>query len=681
MKHFSSLSEITKTVLKGDPWLEPFSSVIAQRQQAIEQKHKQIEDAHGTLVQFANGHLYFGLHSTSNGWVLREYAPNAVAIFLLSDGTGWQPSEQTAFTPLGNGVWELHLKPHQLAHGMHYKLQMQWQENGVIQKAERIPAYARRVVQDPKTFIFSAQVWSPKTPYRWKFQAPEPPKDLYIYECHIGMSSQEEKVSSYTEFTKDVLPRIAKAGYNAIQIMAIQEHPYYGSFGYHVANFFAPSSRFGTPDELCALIDEAHRLGLVVIMDLVHSHAVRNEVEGLGKYDGSTTLFFHQGARGFHSLWDSYCFDYSKDWVLHFLLSNCKYWLEEFKFDGFRFDGVTSMLYTHHGLGKAFTGYPDYFTNEVDVDALAYLALANRLIHEVAPQAITIAEEVSGMPLLAEPNSVGGYGFDYRLAMNIPDFWIKMSKELPDEQWHTGAIWHELTNRRSREKNISYVESHDQALVGDKTLFFRFVDADIYTHMHLGDHTLSIERGIALTNMIKLATIATAGGGYLNFMGNEFGHPEWIDFPRLENHYSYAHAKRLWSLASDSNLKFQYLARWDKDVLSLLQQHTPFMEKPLQGVLTHGEDQLMAFIRGHLLFVFNFSPTQSYDHYTLHHVFAGAYELVLDSDAAMYGGHGRIDPSVIHHSIEQESNAGSFLHDLKLYLPARSAQVYLCKPL
>ena len=177
------------------------------------------------------------------------------------------------------------------------------------------------------------------------------------------MATEEEKVGSYNEFRENILPRIKEDGYNAIQIMAIQEHPYYGSFGYHVSSFFAPSSRNGTPEELRELIDKAHELGLAVIMDIVHSHAVKNEIEGIARMDGSYDLYFHgDPGRRYHSAWDSLCFDYGKDEVLHFLLSNCKYWMDEFRFDGFRFDGVTSMIYMSHGLGESFTDYGDYYS-------------------------------------------------------------------------------------------------------------------------------------------------------------------------------------------------------------------------------------------------------------------------------------------------------------------------------
>ena len=441
-------------IIKNDEWLKPFEAAIQGRHDHALYKLNELTSGKGSLSDFADGHLYFGLHRTSRQWVLREWAPNATEIYLTGTFNDWKECPEYAFKRIkGTGNWELKLPIKVLHHLDLYKLSIHW-DGG---QGERVPAWSQRVVQDEQTKIFSAQVWCPSEPYQWKKMQFRPKRGpLFIYECHIGMAQDAEKVGTYNEFRLNVLPRIIADGYNCIQIMAIAEHPYYGSFGYHVSSFFAPSSRFGTPDELKQLIDEAHAAGISVIMDLVHSHAVKNEVEGLGNYAGDPDQFFYPSPRREHSAWDSLCFDYGKNDVIHFLLSNCKYWLTEFHFDGFRFDGVTSMLYYSHGLGESFGGYGDYFNGHQDDNAICYLTLANILIHEVNPNAITLAEEVSGMPGLAAPFKDGGYGFDYRMAMNIPDYWIKTIKEKRDEDWHTSSILWELTNRRADEKTISY---------------------------------------------------------------------------------------------------------------------------------------------------------------------------------------------------------------------------------
>ena len=662
----------TLNLIKNDPWLVPYEDAIQGRYDYAIRKEKSLtNNGKQTLSDFASGYLYFGLHKIPTGWAFREWAPNATAIYLIGTFNGWQKNEDYKLTRKANGVWEIELADERLHHGDLYKLLIEW--NGG--QGERIPAWTRRVVQDTKTYVYNAEVWNPPYPYKFKKKRFKPKKSpLLIYECHIGMSTSEEKVGTYDEFRRNVLPRVAKAGYNAIQIMAIQEHPYYGSFGYHVSNFFAASSRFGTPDELKELIDEAHWLGIAVIMDIVHSHAVKNEMEGLGRFDGSTNQYFHAGKRREHPAWDSLCFDYGKNEVLHFLLSNCKFWLEEYKFDGFRFDGVTSMLYLSHGLGESFCEYKDYFNLNQDGDAIAYLTLANKLIHEVNPNAITIAEEVSGMPGLAAKIEDGGYGFDYRMAMNIPDYWIKTIKEVKDEDWHPSSIWWETTNRRKDEKTISYAESHDQALVGDKTIIFRLIDADMYWHMQKNDHNMVVERGIALHKLIRLVTISTINGGYLNFMGNEFGHPEWIDFPREGNGWSHKYARRQWDLVDNMNLKYHYLGDFDREMIAVISSVKNFQDSPIQKVWDNDYDQILAYKRKDLVFIFNFSPDKSYTGYGFL-VPPGEYEVVLNTDATRFGGFGLSDDSVRHFTQFDPLYKKAKKEWLKVYIPARSAVV------
>ena len=660
-------------LVKNDPWLEPFEDAIRGRHEhALYKLNELTNNGRQTLSDFATGYLYFGLHQTEKGWVLREWAPNATEIYVVGDFNDWREDEKYRMKRLKNsGNWEIKLPARAMKHGDLYKLKVHWQGG----EGERIPAWARRVVQDDRTKIFSAQVWAPEQPYVWKKKSFRPNTNpLLIYECHIGMAQDAEKVGTYREFQENVLPRVIRDGYNCIQIMAIAEHPYYGSFGYHVSNFFAPSSRFGTPEELKELVDTAHQHGIAVIMDIVHSHAVKNEVEGLGNFAGDPCQYFMQGGRREHPAWDSLCFDYGKNEVLHFLLSNCKYWLDEFHFDGYRFDGVTSMLYYSHGLGEAFGGYGDYFNGHEDDEAIAYLTLANLLIHEVHPHAITIAEEVSGMPGLAAPFKDGGYGFDYRMAMNIPDYWIKTIKELKDEDWKPSSMFWEVTNRRKDEKTISYAESHDQALVGDKTIVFRLIDADMYWHFKKGDENFTAERGIALHKMIRLLTASTINGGYLNFMGNEFGHPEWIDFPREGNGWSYKYARRQWNLVDNHELCYHWLGDFDVAMIHLIGGQKNFQKTPVPEVWHNDGDQILAYSRGDLLFVFNFSPNRSYTDYGFI-VPEGSYEVVLNTDSSLYGGHDLADDSVRHFTNFDPIYAQDHKGWLKLYVPARSAVV------
>lgn len=653
------LMSIQKTVVDFDEWLQPFADDIVARTEHIADIRRHIL-GDKTPHEFALGWHHFGLHATRQGWVLREWAPNATAIYLVCEATNWQDDARCEFFPTQHGEWELQIPHDILQHGDTYKLHIYWNQGR--SDGYRIPAYATYVVQDPSTHAFNAAVWQPATPYEWRHKTPPLPTTPLIYEAHVGMASTEEKVASYAEFTRTVLPRIKKLGYNTVQLMAIAEHPYYGSFGYHVANFFAPSSRFGTPDELKELIDTAHGMGLRVIMDIVHAHSVRNEEEGLGNFAGDTAQYFYAGKRGYHRQWDSRVFDYGKPEVVHFLLSNVRYWIDEFRFDGYRFDGVTSMLYSHHGLGKAFTSYDDYFSNATQLDALAYLQMANDVAHASAKAVTTIAEDTSGMPGLGLASKHGGIGFDYRLSMGVPDLWIKTLKERQDEDWDLAHLFYELTARRPEERVISYAESHDQALVGDKTIMFRLADKAMYWHMDKASQSSVVERAVALHKLIRLLTASTHGGGYLNFMGNEFGHPEWIDFPREGNKWSFAHARRRWDLADNGFLQYEWLQEFDRAMIAVVAKAG---NTPCEYVYIQQHDGVVSFMRGDYVYIYNFSPATSHASYAVP-ARDGVYELALSSDDAPFSGQGRVvadEPYVTQDGM------------LRVYAPARTALV------
>ncbi len=664
-------------LIKLDPWLERHRQQLRDRYGYFKSILSRLEPTGGLLGQISLGHRYFGFNRGEfygkPGVWYREWAPNALQLRLIGDFNDWDrfghPLVRDQF-----GVWSLFLPDDKFAdklvHGSKVKVHVVTETTA----ADRIPAYIRRVVQEASNRGYVGVYWNPAQPYRFAHAAPQLGGGLRVYEAHVGMSSEQEKVSSFGEFTQTILPRIAALGYNAVQLMAVMEHPYYGSFGYHVSNFFAVSSRFGTPEELKALIDHAHGLGVAVLLDVVHSHSVKNTHEGLNLFDGTDYQYFHAGPRGQHVAWDSLLFDYGKYEVQRFLLSNLRFWLEDFHFDGFRFDGVTSMMYLDHGLGKPFTNYDDYFSANIDRDAVVYLQLANDLAHRLNPRAITIAEDVSGMVGLARPVAEGGMGFDYRLAMGVPDYWIKILKEKKDEDWNLGEIFHTLLNRRPGEKHIGYAESHDQALVGDKTIAFWLMDKEMYWHMNTASRNPVIDRGIALHKMIRLLTFSLGGEGYLNFMGNEFGHPEWIDFPREGNGYSYKFARRQWSLADNPQLRYHGLLLFDQAMLDLDRQFSLLVDPFIQQLFVHEEQKLLIYRRGPLLFAFNFHPTNSYTDLRVPAPDPRDYRPVLDTDETRFGGHGLCDPKVTH--VIQKTPFAGQAQSIQIYLPARSAQVF-----
>ena len=655
----------TPKLVQDDPWLEPQTQAIRRRTARFENTLKEIRQQHGSLASYSHAHGFFGIHfdPAQNHWTVREWLPEAKSVSLIGDFNQWN-RDTHRLSKSASGVWELTVSANTLKHGDQIKLHIHGADDSSL---DRLPATITHAFQDPDTHDFTAQVWSPPQPYVWKNTFdPGQITSPYIYETHVGMSGEEPRVHTYLEFAEQILPRIARAGYNTIQLMAVQEHPYYGSFGYHVSSFFAACSRFGTPEDLKYLIDTAHGMGIAVLLDIVHSHAVKNISEGLNKLDGSDHHYFHSGGKGEHPQWDSKCFDYGKPEVRRFLLSNVCYWLEEFQFDGFRFDGITSMLYHSHG-NRAFGSYDDYFGDDADEEAILYLKLANQLISEIKPGAIVVAEDMSGMPGLCRPNSEGGIGFTHRLAMGIPDHWIKLLKDQRDEDWNLDELWGVLNNRRHGEATIAYAESHDQALVGDKTIAFRLMDQEMYWHMAQNDTHPVVERGIALHKIIRLMTLAFGGEGWLNFMGNEFGHPEWLDFPREGNDWSYHYCRRQWSLLDHPELKYKWLAEWDRDLIALAKKRKLLQAPPANLLQIDHSNKIIIAERANLIFVINLSPDKSIFGYGISPHNKKTHQLLLDSDAKPYGGHARIDPSV-NYPIHPDGQ-------IKFYSTSRSAMI------
>ena len=653
-------------ILELNPQLKDFAGDIDLRMRLYQDTLNRILSQGQSLNEFANAYEYFGFHHVDGGWYYREWAPSAYQLYLTGEFNNWDATSHP-LTPVGNGNWELFLPGDDaLWEGCKVKTVV----DAFMQRSWHIPLYARRVVQQKDTVEWVCEVTDDQKSFAWTDQNFRREPSLYIYEAHVGMAQEEGKVGTYREFADLVLPRIKRAGYNTVQLMAIMEHPYYGSFGYQVANFYAASSWFGRPEDLKYLVNKAHEMGLCVLLDVVHSHAVKNTAEGINMFDGTTWQFFHDGGKGDHPAWDTKCFDYGKTGVIHFLLSNLKFWMTEYHFDGFRFDGVTSMLYHDHGLGTDFNTNNKYFSYNTHTEAITYLQLANQLIREVNPNAVTIAEDMSGMPGMCLPIADGGIGFDYRLGMGLPDMWIRTVKEQRDEDWDIFGMWCSMCMRRPGEDTVAYVESHDQALVGDKTMIFRLADAAMYTDMDKATHNLTIDRAIALHKMIRLYTLAGGGEAYLNFMGNEFGHPEWIDFPREGNGWSFHYCRRQWSLRDNGYLKYQWLGEFDQDMICLAKSVDLF--KMRFGDLRFHDNgkKIIVFYRRGLMFAFNFNPTQSFTDVKVSLPHIADYEVVLNTDDPKYGGQGLIGNVPYPAIVDEKGNSV-----ISLYLPARSALV------
>lgn len=657
-------------IIDLQPELAPYENDIDMRMSRLRAKKNELLKQGQTLKEFSNGHFFYGLHKLEKGWVYREWAPAAQALHMVGDFNFWNHTANP-MRPIGNGNWEIRFEDDNALQRMS-RFKVAVTANG--KTMDRMPLYTFYTTQDEVSKDFCAVVWNPEAPYIWHdadFNVKNNIPPL-IYEAHVGMSTEDRRVASFREFADNILPRIKRNGYNTVQLMAIMEHPYYGSFGYQVSNFFAPASRFGTPDDLKYLVDTAHCLGISVLLDLVHSHAASNVLEGINCFDGTVTQFFKEGDAGNHPAWGSKVFDYGRNGVLHFLLSNLKYWLDEYHFDGFRFDGVTSMLYHNHGLGQSFVGPGMYFSMNTDTDAVTYLQLATELVHEVKPDAVLISEDMSAMPGMCLPVSYGGIGFDYRLSMGLPDYYIKSIKEVPDGKWSMGQLCWELTAKRKGEKRIAYAESHDQALVGDQTIMFRLGQAEMYYGMGKENQNLYIDRAIALHKIIRLITICAGGEGYLNFMGNEFGHPEWIDFPREGNGWSYDHARRQWSLADDENLRFKELGDFDREMIHLIRDNNILAGKRAKLLRIHEDDQILVFEHNGYIFAVNFHPCNSQKQLFIPPTELGDYEVVLSTDDARFGGQDRISHDVKYNTLGKDPGFGDGFY---IYLPARTGVV------
>lgn len=668
-------------LLERDGYLKLHEREIRRRYGNFEDFLKRMEEVEGGIEKMAESYKTMGCHvDKDNNFICTQWIPAAQEVWLYGDFNQWN-KYQHAFQRLDFGKWQLILKPDSkgecvIKHMSIIKLVIKGPNGDIL---DRLDPWASYVLPPPRHegFIYNHHFWNPPKDKVYKLTNPRPkkPSSLRVYECHVGISSWEGKVNTYRNFADDVLPRIQKLNYNAIQIMAVMEHAYYASFGYQVTSFFAASSRYGTPEDLKYLVDKAHGMGIFVMLDVVHSHASKNTLDGINMFDGSDSCFFHSGGRGNHDLWDSRLFNYTEWEVLRFLLSNLRMWVEVYGFDGFRFDGVTSMLYHSRGLGQGFSGdYNEYFGLNTDTEALVYLMLANHMLHSISSEMITVGEDVSGMPALCRPTTEGGVGFDYRLAMAIPDMWIKLLKEKSDEEWDLDQIVHTLTNRRWMESCIAYAESHDQALVGDKTLAFWLMDKEMYTEMSSQHHPNAIvERGMALHKMIRLLVHGLGGEGYLNFIGNEFGHPEWLDFPRAGNNDSYHYARRQFNLADDQNLRYRFLNQFDSDMNKLEEKYGWLGAHPGYVSWKHNSDKVLVFERAGLLFVFNFNTHQSFADYKVGVWEGGTYRVVLDTDQPAYEGQNRIDQNVDHVTFP-EGYAGRRNH-MCLYIPCRTAQV------
>lgn len=660
-----------------DSELMDYADFFARRRDLFLHETARIRAAWGNLAAYAGLHLDLGMRNVTGEdgrpyRRLREWMPAANSLYLTTNRTDFARRYEYRFKRTDDpNVWELFVPLEELPHGTYYELHVA--SSRTKGHVKRVPAFAVWVEQNrDNEDEWCARVWDPPEPHRFLYPRPARAAFPRIYEAHVGIArpllgKKPKQYGTYEYFARKVLPRIAEGGYTAVQLMGIAEHPLYKSFGYQVSSYFAPSSRFGTPDEFKTLVDEAHRLGLAVYLDITHSHSCPNTEQGLARYD-TTNYFFHKKK----TQWATLSFDYGLEATRRFLLSNCRWWMEEFKVDGFRFDAVGNMIYTDHGLGDDFSHVGRCFygaggTSRLDENGVLYLSLANTLVHELAPEAFTVAEEFSGAPGMSCAPEQGGLGFDRRFAMGIPDYWAKFIRG-EGSGTSMGMLWHEMTNRRWYDKTVSYTECHDQCINGDDAFIWRLIGDDMYEHMSMFSNSWKNSRGVALHKLMRFVTLATAGQGWLNFMGNEFGHPEWID--------DEAYAHRQWHLAETGHLKYSKLDAFDRAMLGLVREHGGDFKKSPHFRFIHEEDRLLAFERGRLLFVFNFHETRPQSALNLM-VTPGKYTEILSSDELAYAGYGNLSVKRAAGGHFSDPSSGATEQRITLYLPPLTALALL----
>ena len=676
-KKFSSYE-----IINQDHSLKPFELEIKERMELYKEKLNEIKNKEKSLENIAKSYKSMGINLMPNGDIkYREYAPGAKGISLFGEFNNWN-KEQFWAKKDKFGFWEL-IIPNEngapkIQHGQIVKVNVVLEDGNWM---ERNPIWSHYLIQNKESIILENIFWNPEIKYKWKYPQKhiKKPESLRIYEVHIGLSSFDPKINSYKEFADTILPRVKKTGYTAIQFMAIMEHAEYASFGYHVNYLFAISSRFGTPEEFMYLIDKCHENGLFVIMDIIHSHASPNVNDGFNYWDGTDHLYFHGGNLGNHVQWNSKLYNYSSYETLRLLLSNCAYYIKEYRIDGFRFDCVTSMLYSHHGIDYNFTGnYKEYFNEFFNLESSVYLMLANSLIHKLNPEAITIAEDFSGTPGLCRPVEEGGLGFDYKLNMKICDKWKQYLLYKKDEEWNIEDIIYTLKNRRYKEKNISYCESHDQSFVGNCSLSSLLFSSERFWNMsNNSPETPVIGRGISLHKMIRLLTFALGGEGYLSFMGNEFGCPDSLDFPKKENRFSYSHSRRRWDLCDNKDLRYRFLYKWEI-IMNILEEIFHFIESEEEYISTkHEDDKVIVFEKGVLLFIFNFHPVKDFQDYQIGTKWGTPHKIILDSDEKRFMGKGRLNHTSSYSTVKKSFKNRPY--NMKLDMPSRTCMILIAE--
>ncbi|PYI61492.1 MAG: 1,4-alpha-glucan branching enzyme [Verrucomicrobia bacterium] len=567
----------------------------------------------------------FGAHLRTVGDAAGVYfavwAPNAQRVSVVGDFNGWDGRVNPMRKLIGSGVWELFLPG--IKQGAHYKFEIRTQTGAVLLKSDPFAFFNQHgkstasMVYDLERYIWDDSAWLEA---RRKKNWPQSP--ISIYEVHLGSwrrkAEEGNRQLSYLELADTLLPYVLEMGYTHIELLPIAEHPFEGSWGYQVTNYYAPTSRFGPPDEFRHFIDKCHQSGIGVIMDWVPAHFPK-DAHSLAEFDG-TDLYEHMDPRqGEHQDWGTLIFNFGRNEVRNFLIGNALFWLDKYHIDGLRVDAVASMLYLDYSR-KPGQWIPNVRGGRENLDAIYFLKRFNESCYERFPGIITIAEESTSWPGVSRPTYLGGLGFGFKWNMGwMHDFLDYMSIDPIYRKYHHGNITFSLLYAFT--EHFILVLSHDEVVYGKRSLLSKMPGDEWQKFANL---------------RMFLAWMYGQPGKKLLFMGGEFGQRnEWnhdtnldwqlLELPRhsgvrrLVQHlnYVYKNEPALWQL-DDTYEGFDWIDLHDAD-----NSVVSFLRKSRDGDI--------------VAFVVNATPVVRYN-YRLGVPKSGFYRELINTDAETYGG-------------------------------------------
>ena len=640
-----------RAVLYEDPYSFPSLRSEFDAHLLAEGTHMQMYEKLGAHLTEING---------SEGVLFAVWAPNALRVSVVGEFNEWDGRRHSMRFHVDNGIWELFIPG--LGEGTLYKYEIKTRYQGyMVSKADPVGFYSElrpknaSIVWDIGKYEWQDQDWVES---RAEKQAADAP--ISIYEVHLGSWRRKEgwEWLTYQDLARDLIPYVKHMGYTHIELLPIAEHPFDGSWGYQVTGFFAPTSRFGTPDEFMAFVDACHQEGIGVILDWVPAHYPKDEV-GLGFFDG-THLYEHADPRqGAHPDWGTYIFNYARNEVSQFLISNALFWLDKYHIDGLRVDAVASMLYLDFSREPG-EWVPNRFGGRENLDAIAFIRRFNTAVHQYFPGVITLAEESTSWPGVSHPVSEGGLGFSYKWNMGWMHDTLQYIETDPIyRSFHHGTLTFSLLYAFSEKFVLPF--SHDEVV-------------------HLKKNMLDKMPGDLWQKFANLRLLFgyqwSHPGKKLQFMGTEFGQwREWNEAQSLDWHLLDQDSKHigLQELVRDLNGLYRSESALHEEEYSWNGFFWVDLHDSQNSILSYGRRSVDD--DGTILVVCNFTPVVR-PGYRLGVPEPGVYEEILNTDAADYGG-----SNVVNEPRESSPTPWQDLpHSIILTVPPLAAVYWKLKP-